>query len=49
VEGGGVPVVMIIHETSQSRLDQALSAIDAMHATLGNSFYMRILPEGDAQ
>ena len=47
VEGGGVPIVMIIHEASHARMVQALSAIDAMDVTLGNSFYMRILPEGD--
>jgi homoserine dehydrogenase len=49
VEGGGVPIVMIIHEASHARLVQALSEIDAMDVTLGKSFYMRILPEGDNQ
>ncbi len=49
VEGGGVPLVMIIHEASHARMVQALSAIDAMDVTLGKSFYMRILPEGDKQ
>jgi len=47
VEGGGVPLVMIIHEASHARLVKALSVIDAMDVTLGKSFYMRILPEGD--
>jgi homoserine dehydrogenase len=49
VEGGGVPIVMIIHEASHARMVQALSAMDAMDVTLGKSFYMRILPEGDEQ
>ena len=49
VEGGGVPLVMIIHEASHARMVQALSAIDAMDVTLGKSFYMRILPEGNKQ
>ena len=49
VDGGGVPIVMIIHEASYARMVQALSAIDAMDVTLGKSFYMRILPEGDNQ
>ena len=49
VEGGGVPIVMIIHEASHSSMVQALEAIDAMDVTLGKSFYMRILPEGDEQ
>jgi len=49
VEGGGVPLVMIIHEASHARMVQALSAIDAMDVTLGKSFYMRILPEGGKQ
>ena len=45
VDGGGVPIVMIIHEASYARMIQALSAIDAMDETLGKSFYMRILSE----
>lgn len=49
VEGGGVPIVMIIHEASHSDMVQALEAIDAMDETLGKSFYMRILPDGDEQ
>jgi len=49
VEGGGVPIVMIIHEASYSRMVKALSAIDAMDVSLGKSFYMRILPEGGEQ
>lgn len=49
LEGGGVPLVMIIHEASHSKLIQALSAIDTVDVTLGKSFYMRILPEGDKQ
>jgi homoserine dehydrogenase len=49
VDGGGVPIVMITHEASCARLVQVLSAIDAMDVTLGNSFYMRILPEGDKE
>ena len=49
VEGGGVPIVMIIHKASHSRMVQALAAIDAMDVTLGKNFYMRILPEGDVQ
>jgi homoserine dehydrogenase len=49
VEGGGVPIVMIIHEASHARMVQALSAMDAMDVTLGKSFYMRILPEGNEQ
>lgn len=47
VEGGGVPIVMIVHESSYSRLIHALAVIDDMDVTLGNSFYMRILPEGE--
>jgi homoserine dehydrogenase len=46
VEGGGVPLVMIIHEASHSKMVKALKAIDATDVTLGKSFYMRILPEG---
>jgi len=49
VEGGGVPLVMIIHEASHSRMLKALEGIDAMDVALGKSFYMRILPEGDQQ
>ena len=49
VEGGGVPLVMIIHEASHSRMLQALEEIDAMDVAVGKSFYMRILPEGDLQ
>jgi homoserine dehydrogenase len=47
VEGGGVPLVMIIHEASHSELVKALIAIDGTDVTLGKSFYMRILPAGD--
>jgi homoserine dehydrogenase len=49
VEGGGVPIVMIIHEASHSRMVQALSVMDGMDVTLGKSFYMRILPDGEEQ
>lgn len=49
VEGGGVPIVMIVHEASHSKMVQALSDIDAMDVTLGQSFYMRILPESEEQ
>jgi homoserine dehydrogenase len=49
VEGGGVPIVMILHEASHERMVQALSAIDAMDVSLGRSFYMRIFPEGNEQ
>ncbi len=49
VEGGGVPLVMIIHEASHSRMLRALEEIDAMDVAVGKSFYMRILPEGDLQ
>ena len=47
VEGGGVPIVMIIHEASHSALAKALAALDSMDVTLGKSFYMRILQEGN--
>lgn len=49
VEGGGVPIVMIIHEASHLRMVQALAQMDDMDVTLGKSFYMRILPEGDEE
>ncbi len=47
VEGGAVPLVMIIHEAPHSRMIRALEKIDAMEVTLARSFYMRILPEGE--
>jgi homoserine dehydrogenase len=47
VEGGGVPIVMIIHDAPHARMVEALLEIDALDVTLGKSFYMRILPEGD--
>jgi homoserine dehydrogenase len=47
--GGGVPIVMIIHECSHSKMVQALAQIDKMDVTMADSFYMRILPEGNEE
>lgn len=49
IEGGGVPIVMITHEASHSRIVRALEVIDTTDVTLGKSFYMRILPESSEQ
>ena len=47
-KGGGVPIVMILHEAPYSRMISALARIDTLDMTLGKSFLMRILPEGDS-
>jgi homoserine dehydrogenase len=44
-EGEGVPIVMIIHEASYSRMVSALEQIDALDVAMGTGFLMRILPE----
>jgi homoserine dehydrogenase len=45
--GEAVPIVMIIHEASYSSMIRALRKIDSLDVVMGNSFLMRILPEGD--
>jgi len=42
--GDGVPIVMILHEAPGSKMTSALARINALEATLGNGFLMRILP-----
>ncbi|TNF50019.1 ACT domain-containing protein, partial [bacterium] len=45
VLGGGVPIVMITHEASYSRMTAAIDEIDAQDVVLGDSFLMRIYKE----
>lgn len=47
VGGEAVPIVMIIHEASYSRMISALRQIDTLDVAMGKSFLMRILPEGE--
>jgi len=47
IGGEAVPIVMIIHEASYSRMTAALNQIDALDVAMGASFLMRILPEGE--
>lgn len=48
VRGGGVPIVMITHEASYSRMTAAIEEIDAQDVVLGDSFLMRIFRESEA-
>lgn len=46
IPGGGVPIVMITHEASYSRMMSAIGEIDAQDVVVGESFVMRILKGG---
>lgn len=45
VRGGGVPIVMITHEASYSRMTAAIKEIDAQDVVVGDSFLMRIFKD----